>query len=100
DWSSDVCSSDLNITKTAITHAIELITKITGGKLADPLLEHYPNKIEDHYIILRFSKIEQILGTKIHIETVKSILKSLEITVLNTIANGLEISVPAYRADR
>lgn len=90
---------DPNITKTAITHAIELITKITGGKLAEPLLEHYPNKIEDHYIILRFSKIEQILGTKIHIETVKSILKSLEITVLNTIANGLEISVPAYRAD-
>ncbi len=90
---------DPHITKTAITQAIELITEITGGKLAEPLLEHYPNTMEDHYIILRFSKIEQILGTKIHMETVKSILKSLEIKVLNDINNGLEISVPAYRAD-
>src|SRR5690606_9318829 len=43
--------------------------------------------------------VEQILGTKIHKEKIKEILKSLEITVLNEIQNGLELSVPAYRAD-
>ncbi|MFC3158242.1 phenylalanine--tRNA ligase subunit beta [Chryseobacterium arachidis] len=63
------------------------------------LLEEYPKKIEDHYVIIRFSKIEQILGTKIHREKVKEILKALDIQVLNEIQNGLEISVPAYRAD-
>ncbi len=76
-----------------------MMEEISGGKLVGPLLEHYPKKIEDHYVILRFSKVEQILGTKIHKEKIKEILKSLDINVLNEIQNGLEISVPAYRAD-
>ncbi len=90
---------DPNNTRTSITHAIKLIEEIAGGKVAGQLLENYPKKIEDFYIILRFSKIEQILGTKIHREKVKEILKGLEIKVLNEIPNGLEISVPAFRAD-
>ncbi|MGA9212802.1 phenylalanine--tRNA ligase subunit beta [Kaistella sp.] len=90
---------DPNMTRTTLTHAIAMIEEIAGGKMVGELLEHYPTKIEDHYIILRFSKVEQILGTKIHKEKIKEILKSLEITVLNEIQNGLEISVPAYRAD-
>lgn len=88
-----------NNVKTAITHAITMIEELSGGKLAGQLLEHYPKNIEDHYVILRFSKVEQILGTKIHKEKIKEILKSLDIKVLNEIQNGLEISVPAYRAD-
>lgn len=90
---------DPNITRTAITHAIKLIQELAEGKLVGELLEEYPKKIEDNYVIIRFSKIEQILGTKIHREKVKEILKSLDIQVLNEIQNGLEISVPAYRAD-
>lgn len=90
---------DPNITRTAITHAIKMIEELAEGKLVGELLEEYPKKIEDNYIILRFSKIEQILGTKIHREKVKEILKALEIQVLNEIQNGFEISVPAYRAD-
>ncbi len=90
---------DPNITRTSLTHAISMIQEIAGGNLKGELLENYPQKIEDHYVILRFSKVEQILGTKIHREKIKEILKSLEITVLNEIQNGLELSVPAYRAD-
>ncbi|SDL61337.1 phenylalanine--tRNA ligase subunit beta [Chryseobacterium taihuense] len=90
---------DPNITRTAVTHAIKMIEDLAEGKLTGELLEEYPKKIEDQYIILRFSKIEQILGTKIHREKVKEILKALEIQVLNEIQNGFEISVPAYRAD-
>lgn len=90
---------DPNSTKTTIQKAIDLIEEIAGGKLKGELLEHFPTKLEDHYVILRFSKVEQILGTKIHKEKIKEILKSLEITVLNEIQNGLEVSVPAYRAD-
>ena len=90
---------DPNITRTAITHAIKMIEEMGGGKLSGELLEHYPEKIENNYVILRFSKVDQILGTKMHREKIKEILKSLEIEVLNEIQNGLEISVPAYRAD-
>ena len=90
---------DPNNVKTAITHAIKMITDIAGGRLVGDIIEHYPNKIEDHYVILRFSKIDQILGMKIHRDKIKEILKYLDIKVLNEITNGVEISVPAYRAD-
>lgn len=90
---------DPNNTRTAITQAIDLIQEIANGKLVGPLLEFFPNKIEDHYVILRFSKVEQILGIKIHREKIKEVLKALEIKVLNEIPNGLELSVPPYRAD-
>ena len=90
---------DPNNVKTAITHAIKMITDIAGGRLVGDIIEHYPNKIEDHYVILRFSKIDQILGMKIHRDKIKEILKSLDIKVLNEITNGVEISVPAYRDD-
>ena len=90
---------DPNNTNIAISHAISMIQEIAGGELKGELLEHFPQKIENNYIILRFSKVEQILGTKIHKEKIKEILKSLEIEVLNEIQNGLEISVPPYRAD-
>lgn len=90
---------DPNITRLAITHAIKMIEEIANGKLAGQLIEHYPQAIEDNYIILRFNKIEQILGTKIHKEKIREILKSLEINVLNDIQNGFELAVPPYRAD-
>ncbi len=90
---------DPNMTKIAITHAIKMMEEIAGGKLKGDLLEHYPRKIEDHYIIVRFSRIEQILGTKFHRERIKEILKYLDIQILNEMNNTLEVSVPAYRAD-
>ena len=90
---------DPNNTRTAITQAIKLIEEITGGKKIGSLLEHYPNKIEDAKIIFRYSKLDQILGVKIHREKIKEILKSLEIKAVNDITDGLELAVPAYRAD-
>lgn len=90
---------DPKMTRIALTHAVKLIEEIAGGTLAGEVLSYYPTPIEDHYVILRFSKIEQILGTKMHQEKIKEILKALDIKVLNEIQNGLEVVVPAYRAD-
>ncbi|WP_379964951.1 phenylalanine--tRNA ligase subunit beta [Epilithonimonas sp. UC225_85] len=90
---------DPNNARTALTHAINLIEELAGGKLVGEILESYPEKIKDHYVVFRYSKLDQILGTKIHREKIKEILKSLEITILNEIQNGLELSIPVYRAD-
>ncbi|WP_312822063.1 phenylalanine--tRNA ligase subunit beta [Epilithonimonas sp.] len=90
---------DPNNARTALTHAINLIQELAGGKLVGEILEHYPEKIKDHYVVFRYSQLDQILGTKIHREKIKEILKSLDIQILNEIQNGLELSVPVYRAD-
>lgn len=90
---------DPNNARTSLTHAIKMIQDLAGGKLVGEILEHYPEKIKDHYVVFRYSKLDQILGTKIHREKIKEILKSLDIQILNEIQNGLELSVPVYRAD-
>ena len=90
---------DPNNTKTAISLAVKLLQELTGATLVGDYIEHYPEKIKPHNVIFRYSKLDQILGAKIHREKVKEILKSLEIEILNEIPDGLELSVPNYRAD-
>ncbi|NAW50884.1 phenylalanine--tRNA ligase subunit beta [Elizabethkingia argentiflava] len=90
---------DPNLTKTVLLKAIDMVLELCGGKLKGDILEFSPKKIENFNLILRYSKIDQILGIKIHREAIKEILKSLDIQVMNDIRDGLEISVPPYRAD-
>ena len=90
---------DPNNTKTIISLAVRLLQELTGATLVGDYIEHYPEKIKPHNVIFRYSKLDQILGAKIHREKVKEILKSLEIEILNEIPDGLELSVPNYRAD-
>lgn len=90
---------DVNNVRTSITKAIRLLIDIAGAELVGDLIEFYPEKIKPHYVVLRYSKIDQVLGIKLHRENIKKILKSLEIDILNEIPDGLELSVPNYRAD-
>ena len=90
---------DPNNTKTTISLAVKLLQELTGATLVGDYIEHYPEKIKPHNVIFRYSKLDQILGIKIHRGKVKEILKSLEIEPLNEIADGLELLVPNYRAD-
>ncbi|MFC6267794.1 phenylalanine--tRNA ligase subunit beta [Frigoriflavimonas asaccharolytica] len=90
---------DPNMTKIALIEAVEMLAEIAGGNLKGDILEFYPKKIENHYVVFRYSKLDQILGATIHREKIKEILKHLEIEILNEIQNGLELSIPAYRAD-
>lgn len=90
---------DVKLTRKALLKAVEMIVEIAHGKLVGDILEFYPTKIENNYILFRYSKLDQILGTKIHREKVKTILKYLDIEILNEINDGLELSVPTFRAD-
>ncbi|WP_417429519.1 phenylalanine--tRNA ligase subunit beta [Halpernia sp.] len=83
----------------ALLVAIKMIEEIAHGKLVGEILEFYPEKIENNYLLFRYSKLDQILGMKIHRAKVKEILKYLDIEILNEINDGLELSVPPYRAD-
>lgn len=90
---------DINLTKTALQIAVKMLEDLAEAQLVGGVLEKYPEEVESHYIVFRYSKLDQILGVKIHRETVKKILKSLDIEILNEIIDGLELSVPTYRAD-
>ena len=91
--------ADPSLCRAALLYAIELILEISGGNIEQKIVEYYPEKILPKIIILRYSVLDQLLGITIHREKIKEILKTLDIEVLNEIQNGLELSVPMYRAD-
>jgi phenylalanyl-tRNA synthetase beta chain len=90
---------DVKTAKKALLVAVKMIGDIANGKLVGEILESYPKEIKNNYVVFRYSKLDQILGMKIHREKVKRILKHLEIEILNEINDGLELSIPTYRAD-
>lgn len=90
---------DPHNTKTTLSLAIKMLQEIAGGKMQGDYIEFYPEKIQPHNVVFRYSKLDQILGTRLHRDRVKEILKALEIEILNEITDGLELLVPNYRAD-
>ncbi len=90
---------DPEITLSALHLATQIISETCENVQILASADAYPAKSPASYIVLRFSKLDQVSGIKIHREEVKEILRHLDIKVINEIQNGLEIEVPRYRAD-
>ena len=90
---------DPDITVLAAKRASLLIQELTGGAVSSELLDLYPSKIEATKIEFSYSYCDTLIGSKIERQTIKSILESLDISVLKMNDIGMELSVPAYRND-
>lgn len=90
---------DPNMTIIALKQAAVLLTKYADAQIIGDFVDHYPSPIENKSVILRFHKIDQLLGERLHREQIKEILKSLDLKITATNNEALEISVPPYRAD-
>ncbi|WP_196888603.1 phenylalanine--tRNA ligase subunit beta [Aureivirga sp. CE67] len=90
---------DPNITKYALKRAALLITEIAGGKISSDVEDDYPVKIEDFQVVVSYENIFRLIGQEIPKDTIKNILASLEIKVINETAGGLGLIIPAYRVD-
>lgn len=90
---------DPNITEIALNKAIELIEEIAGGKLKGQILEGSTTNFEAFPITFRFAQLHKIAGVELNHETVKNILRALEIRIVTENEEALQIEVPPYRAD-
>ncbi len=90
---------DPNNTILALKKACELFKELANGTLVGEIIDHYPQPIQNQKTVLRYHKIDQILGIRIHRDQIKEILKSLEITIISDTNEALDLSVPLYRAD-
>lgn len=91
--------SDPNITINALQRATQLIIKWCGGKIASPLIDHYPNPINKNEIKLNLNKINQLIGVELTFEQVKSILTSLEINITSQEGPNFKVSIPTNKND-
>ncbi|HEA28633.1 MAG TPA: phenylalanine--tRNA ligase subunit beta [Leeuwenhoekiella sp.] len=90
---------DIKITKYALKRAALLIQEIAGGEVTSDIVEIYPKKTEDHQVVLNFERTYKLIGEEIPKETIKSILASLDIKIINVTETGLGMMVPSYRND-
>lgn len=90
---------DIANCKYALLRAAALIKKIAGGEISSEVIDFYPKKQEDFQVFLTFDKINSLLGNQIPQNTIKSILRSLDIQINSATERGLGLSVPSYRVD-
>lgn len=90
---------DPNITIYALKRAALLIQEVAGGKISSDIVDIYPTPIEDSKVEITFDKINSLIGKEIGKETIKAILKGLEIKIAEENPDGMILLVPPYRAD-
>ena len=83
----------------ALKQAAMLCKELAGGKVSMEIKDVYPNPIENPSMRLDYAYVDGLIGKKIGNETIKSILKSLDIEINKEDAEGLDITVPAFRVD-
>ncbi|MBQ3875100.1 MAG: phenylalanine--tRNA ligase subunit beta, partial [Bacteroidaceae bacterium] len=83
----------------ALKQAAILAKELAGGKVSMQIKDVYPNPISDFKVSVEYKYINDLIGKEIPADTVKSIVKSLEMQILSETAEGLELQVPAYRVD-
>lgn len=90
---------DPNITIYALKEAAMLVKELAGGEIASEIKDNYPNPIADFAIELSYNYVNTLIGKVIPAETIKSIVTSLEMKIVNETADGLSLLVPPYRVD-
>ena len=90
---------DPNGTIEVLKRAALLIREVAGGRITGEIQDIYPNKVEPYAVDITYRKIDETIGQTIPPETVKSILRSLEIEIAHETPEGLSLRVPVYRID-
>ena len=90
---------DPNITIYALKEAALLVKELAGGEIASDIKDNYPNPIADFAVELSYNYVNSLIGKEIPAETVKSIVTSLEMKIVEETAEGLSLQIPPYRVD-
>ena len=82
-----------------LKHAALLVQELAGGTVSSEIKDAYPVPFSKFNVDITYKKINTLIGKDIPVETVKSIVGSLEMEITNETAEGLSLAVPPYRVD-
>lgn len=83
----------------ALKAAALLVKELAGGEIASEIKDVYPTPIADFNVELPFAYVNSLIGKEIPRETVKSIVSSLEMKIVEETDEALSLQVPPYRVD-
>lgn len=90
---------DPNATMYALKRAALMVKELAGGTITGDLQDVYPSPAGPYEVHVTYNKINTLVGKAIPVETVKSILASLEMEIVSETPEALTIHVPLYRID-
>lgn len=90
---------DPNSTIYCLKLAALMVKELAGGTISSDIKDVYDNPIPDFQVELSYHKVNTLIGKTIPVDTIKSIVTSLEMKITNETAEGLSLSVPPYRVD-
>lgn len=90
---------DPKMTVKALQRAANLIVEIADGNIGSEIKDEIVNEVKNFSVDFKFSNCNNLLGIDIPQENIKTILKQLEIEILEDKGDLLKLSVPAYRVD-
>lgn len=90
---------DPNVTLYILKYAALLIKELAGGKIVGAIQDIYPEMVNPYTVEVSYEKINSLIGKNIPVETVKSIVSSLEMEIVSETEAGLTLHVPVYRID-
>ena len=90
---------DPEMTLFALKFAASLIKSICGGEISSEIQSFSNHPKEKEIINFKLKTIESLIGKKISLKIIISILKSLEIKIIKKSKEKLLLKVPYYRVD-
>ncbi len=90
---------DPNGTIYALKQAALLCKELAGGKVSMEIKDICAAPAKDFIVDLNYEYVHQLIGKVIPVDTIKSIVSSLEMKILEETAEGIKLAVPPYRVD-
>ncbi|MGY6520404.1 MAG: phenylalanine--tRNA ligase subunit beta [Mongoliitalea sp.] len=91
--------TDPNMPVYALKRAAMLIKELAGGEISSPVIDLYPQAVEDRIIEVSYANIDRLIGKKLEKSTIREILESLEINYIGETEKNITVKVKPYRVD-
>jgi phenylalanyl-tRNA synthetase beta chain len=91
--------TDPDMVITALKRVALLIQETAGGLVSSEIVDVYPRPVPPFRVTVKYKNVDRLVGISIDRETIRTILKSLEIKIIGETAETLDLEVPPYRVD-
>ena len=90
---------DPNATIYCLKLAALMVKELAGGTISSEIKDVCAAPAKDFRVELAYEKVNSLIGKVIPVDTIKSIVTSLEMKIVDETAEGLTLDVPPYRVD-
>ena len=90
---------DPNIIIYALKRAAILIKEVAGGTISSEIVDEYPSPVSGFKVEVSYTNIQRLIGKEIEKPIIKTILKALDIKLIEENGDTLKLEVAPYRVD-